>query len=264
MGLRIARTESGRWAVFGELRRGEERMGLTEPLLIARPGFVVTRERIALLALGCSFQWIAHLRKKGQIEAPDADKDALLAALLEQADAPPIETPEELRLEEVRTTPRPCLKVRVRTEWQTERLVGELAFDYGGRIVPQWLQTKGHYAAEERRFYTRDLEAERAAAGQLLGLGMKCVTEPAGKPEWQMAPSKLPRLVRDLLLAGWHIEAEGKTFRAPGGFRVEISTGIDWFELHGSVEYGETSARLPALLEALRHGENMVRLDDGT
>src|SRR5205085_8029116 len=38
----------------------------------------------------------------------------------------------------------------------------------------------------------------------------------------------------------------------------------DWFELRGEVDYGETSAKLPALLAALRRGENMVRLDDGT
>jgi SNF2 family DNA or RNA helicase len=39
---------------------------------------------------------------------------------------------------------------------------------------------------------------------------------------------------------------------------------MDWFELHGSVDFGGTSATLPALLAALRRGENVVRLDDGT
>ena len=67
-----------------------------------------------------------------------------------------------------------------------------------------------------------------------------------------------------LVEAGWHIEAEGKVFRRPGQFRMEVSSGVDWFELHGDVEYGETKARLPQLLEALRRGDKMVRLDDGT
>ena len=43
-----------------------------------------------------------------------------------------------------------------------------------------------------------------------------------------------------------------------------MSSGIDWFELHGSMDYGESTAQLPELLEALRRGETMVRLDDGT
>jgi hypothetical protein len=79
-----------------------------------------------------------------------------------------------------------------------------------------------------------------------------------------LAPSKLPRIVRSLVEAGWDIQAEGKIFRRPGAFRIEVSSGVDWFELHGEVEYGNTTARLPELLAALRRGDKMVRLDDGT
>jgi SNF2 family DNA or RNA helicase len=79
-----------------------------------------------------------------------------------------------------------------------------------------------------------------------------------------VAPSKLPRIVRSLVEAGWNIEAEGKIFRRPGAYRIEVSSGVDWFELHGEVQYGNTTARLPELLEALRRGDEMVRLDDGT
>src|SRR5215510_11359023 len=45
---------------------------------------------------------------------------------------------------------------------------------------------------------------------------------------------------------------------------MDVSSGVDWFELHGEVSYGETSARLPDLLAALKRGETMVRLGDGT
>src|SRR5256714_11700531 len=87
---------------------------------------------------------------------------------------------------------------------------------------------------------------------------------PDSTPRWELAPSKLPRIVRSLVEAGWDIEAEGKIFRRPGAFRIEVSSGVDWFELHGEVEYENTAARLPELLEALRRGDKMVRLDDGT
>jgi SNF2 family DNA or RNA helicase len=71
-------------------------------------------------------------------------------------------------------------------------------------------------------------------------------------------------VVRTLLGAGWHIEAEGKVFRRPGAFRMEVASGVDWFELHGEVQYGDTSAGLPELLEAARRGDALVRLGDGT
>ncbi len=59
---------------------------------------------------------------------------------------------------------------------------------------------------------------------------------------------------------GWHMVAEGKTFRRPGDGRAEITSGLDWFELNGGVDYGETKARLLQLLQALKRGEAMVTL----
>jgi len=84
------------------------------------------------------------------------------------------------------------------------------------------------------------------------------------KAGWELAPQKLPGLVRAAVEAGWHIEADGKTFRRPGAVQVSVASGIDWFELHGEVDYGETRAKLPSLLAAMKRGESMVLLDDGS
>jgi SNF2 family DNA or RNA helicase len=76
---------------------------------------------------------------------------------------------------------------------------------------------------------------------------------------------RLPEALRELIAAGWHIEAEDKPYRPPGRIDVRIASGIDWFELHGTVEFsGGAVAQLPALLTAARRGEHMVRLDDGS
>ncbi|HZU38064.1 MAG TPA: DEAD/DEAH box helicase, partial [Gemmataceae bacterium] len=74
----------------------------------------------------------------------------------------------------------------------------------------------------------------------------------------------LAKVVRTLLTAGWHVEAEGKVYRQPGTFQLAVSSGIDWFELHGQVDFDGHTAALPALLAALKRGDNTVRLDDGT
>jgi hypothetical protein len=65
--------------------------------------------------------------------------------------------------------------------------------------------------------------------------------------------TKLPRIVRTLVEAGWHIDADGKIFRRQAHFTSSIHR-------RGLVRaarrrgYGETAAKLPALLEALRRG----------
>jgi SNF2 family DNA or RNA helicase len=64
---------------------------------------------------------------------------------------------------------------------------------------------------------------------------------------------------------GWKVEAEGTLYRSPGAMSMAVSSGIDWFELHGTVEFGEAlQVNLPTLLGALKRGETMVQLGDGS
>jgi superfamily II DNA or RNA helicase len=261
LGLEMRPGPKKNWEVAGVLRRGEERLDLPAPLLITPGGLVFTKDRVAPLAEDAPFDWISYLRKAGSIQAPEKDREELLAALLTSPTAPPLEVPEELRFEEMALQPRPCLRIGAAapTTYGAGRLRGELSFDYDGRLVPSQEPARGFYDADARRFLRRDAQVEKAAAGLLGELGLKLA-----QAAWEIAPTKLPRIVRALVEQGWHIEAEGKVFRRPGAFHIEVSSGVDWFELHGQVEYGESTAQLPELLAALRRGESMVRLGDGT
>ena len=76
--------------------------------------------------------------------------------------------------------------------------------------------------------------------------------------------TSLPAAIRKLTSENWHIEADGKLYRQPGAINIEVTSGIDWFELHGTADFNGQTVKLPTLLAALRRGENTVRLDDGT
>ena len=41
--------------------------------------------------------------------------------------------------------------------------------------------------------------------------------------------------MRQLVDAGWIVEAEGQRIRQPGVFSIRVSSGVDWFELNGDV-----------------------------
>src|SRR5262249_11368880 len=87
----------------------------------------------------------------------------------------------------------------------------------------------------------------------------------AARQGYAIAPSQLGHAVRTLVPAGWRIEAEGRAFRPARTMSSEVRSGIDWFELHGTVDFGDgLTAALPRLLEALRTGHTTVRLDDGS
>jgi superfamily II DNA or RNA helicase len=266
--LEMRRAGSTDWTVSGVLHRGEERMDLTTPLLLIAGGLVFTGNRVAPLAEDAPFEWIIHLRKEGAIRAADKEKESLLGAVLSAPGAPALEVPDELRYEEVKLQPRPCLRVRAPDRYARngDKLRADLMFDYEGVLIRSVDRVGGVYQSASRRFVRRDSQAEQNAAGLLKELGARFQNANywGQQPAWEIAPTKLPRLARPLLEAGWHVEAHGKIFRRPGSFHLEVSTGVDWFELHGDVEFGGTVARLPELLDALRRGESMVRLDDGT
>jgi superfamily II DNA or RNA helicase len=268
--LRLQRLEGRKWALAGWLRRGvetAEEMNLLDPLLIAE-GLVFTRDRVAHLEEGAPFEWTASLRRLRHIDAPEGDVGEMLAALLEHPLAARVEVPEELRYEEVQPVPRPCLTFRSekRYEWSQQHLRAELSFDYDGRRVAGALKSRGIYDPAKRHFVVRDQQAEAAAKAFVHDLGLEDIpSDFAGHPpSLRLAPKKLPAVAHACLAAGWHVEAEGKIFRRPGAMHVGVSSGVDWFELRGEVDYEGASAKLPALLAALRRGENMVRLDDGT
>jgi superfamily II DNA or RNA helicase len=264
--LQVAPDEQAKhYLVTGSLRRGEERMPLTTPVLLTEGGIAFWEDRASPVNHFDAFDWITLLRRTGALSVSTKEKDKLLNELLRLPRLPRLDLPEELRFEEVPGQPKPRLKVHrpERNPYRSERLRGELTFAYEGEIIAAERPDRGVYQSEQRRFLVRDQAVERAAAEQLYQLGFRTPAYSA-KSELELAPRNLPNVVRTLLESGWHVEADGKLFRQPGAFRMEVTSGVDWFELHGSVEFGDTVARLPELLAALKRGENTVRLGDGT
>ncbi len=127
-GLELGKANDGQCALTGFFHRGEERMKLAAPVLVA-PGFLLTRDRVARCAQEASFEWISALRKKGSIVAPDSEKDQFLAALLGSRNLPPLTVPEEMRYEELASIPAPRLKIsQAPTRLGPGRLQAELSF----------------------------------------------------------------------------------------------------------------------------------------
>ncbi len=266
--LEVGGSQSQGWQVTGSFRRAEQRLSVKDPLLATRGGFLVTREWVARLAEDDAYPWIADLRKSGALVIPEKDREEFLGSLLHSPVLPALDLPEEWKYDEVSFSPRPCLKIFAPSSKygrKSGRMKAELSFDYDGRSVRDKMAARGIYDAASRRFIRRDDGAEKAAAAQLRELGLRFATSIWDADNgWSLTPSRLPRIVRVLAESGWHVTAEGKVFRQPGKSSVSVSSGVDWFELHGAIEYGDTTARFPQLLAALKRGETMVILDDGS
>jgi hypothetical protein len=262
---------ANRFILSGELRSEDRRMPVAEPALLVNGGLLFTSTHAAPLDHGGAFAWIMLLRRQGEISVPMAEGDELLRRLLSMPEVPRLELPEELKFERVPLTPKPRLRVKKPKErdyyYGKPKLVGELSFDYEGHAVAAEDTGPGIYQPERRRMIIRDAQAERSAMERLQAIGFRQSKssyydrEPA---KLELAPTYLPNVIRTLINENWHVEADGSLYRQAGQIHMEVSSGIDWFELHGNADFDGQSVALPELLRALRKGEKTVRLDDGT
>ena len=269
--LTVTPDDTGKtYAISGELRRGGERLALETPLLLLSGGLVFWEDRVAPLLDFGAFQWIALLRQQGKVSVPAKQKQEFLAELLRLPDLPRLDLPEDMRYEEVAPAPRPYLTIKRRDvrRWMSDRdqnwLIGDLSFEYDGHVVPAQSPARSVFEPEKRRLLLRDPAAERSFAARLEEVGFHRRTDYRQGETLELLARNLPKAARALLQEGWRVEAEGKLYRQAGDFRIEVTSGIDWFELHGGVTFGDQEVPLPTLLAALRRGEDLVPLGDGS
>ena len=256
-------TVRGDYVLVGSLRRGTERMALGLPVMLIAGKWVFGRDRLSRFDDSGAFPLVSSLRHEKEIRVP-LEKGAEFVAMLQRLPKlPPLDAPEDLRVEEVSGMPSPCLRIKKPMYDPRGDLRGELSFDYNGATILASASERGVFVPAERRLYMRDRAAESAAALRMMELGFRVSRNSAtGEPE--LPPRNLPRVVATLIAEKWRVEADGKLYRTPGEMKMTVASGIDWFELRAEVDFGGATTTLPALLAALRKGETIVRLDDGS
>ncbi|MGB2715136.1 MAG: DEAD/DEAH box helicase [Vicinamibacterales bacterium] len=267
--LHVTSRQDGATDVDGILVRGDDRMPVTEPDLLLADGFLVARGRLARLDHGGAFAWLPELRRARPVHFP-AETALRVVEALARSGVDPASVDESLRFDRVEAAPRPRVKVtragpQFRYGVARDDLQASVEFEYDGSIVP--LQGgSSSFDPEKRRLVVRNKTAEHQALQRLQQLGFRRIWDREARPgHLAVNVDQFPRAVRTLVKEGWYVEADGRAFRAPRTFNVQVKSGIDWFELHGDVDFGEgRSASIAELLAALRRGDATIVLDDGT
>jgi superfamily II DNA or RNA helicase len=248
------------------LRNGSEEIEssaapLTTEAIVVGPDFRVAR----LIAKGAG-AWNAALQNSGTLRVPASESRQLIAQLLTLPSIPNLELPPELQFEQVSFPPQPHLIVRRPAYAYHTDLEAKLSLDYGGVEIDYFDRRDGVYDPDRNRFVKRDPESEKNAVALLKSLHITRGSQYSQYSEgFRITPRNLPRAVSGLVANGWRVEAEGKLYRNAGSSSLSVSSGIDWFELHGSLNFGEDlEVKLPRLLAALRRGEKMIPLGDGS
>ena len=266
--LDVSMVPDDRMVVDGRLTRDDLTIPVSEPDLLLSPDFLVLGGAVARLDHRGALAWLLELRRSGRTVLPSKAAGALVETLA-RSDVDPLQLPEALRYEVVSAIPQPRIRLarssRPQGHGTREELDAAVEFDYAGTIVPARPESGG-YDAERRRMVRRQASREREALQRLEEIGFHrpwYFDTKAGT--LAIAVERFPAAVRTLVEEGWHVEAEGRVFRAARGLQLQVKSGVDWFELHGQVEFDEgRSVQIAELLAALRRGEATVILDDGT
>ena len=142
---------------------------------------------------------------------------------------------------------------------------GRVFFEYDQQRLPLRQEARLLLLGEKKALQ-RDRAREDEALLALSDANFELLTQSprnAAGSDLKINTSALLRGVRKLLEAGFLIFAEGKRYRKLTSFEIRVESGLDWFEVQGSAQFGATRIPLPQLLKGARRGQ-VVELGDGS
>ncbi len=241
----------------GRLQRDGESRPLAEATVLLRAGVVFFVHEAARLDVAEVFPWVSLLRRDGAIEVPRPELREALESLLTLPNTPALQLPEPLMPKVETGSGRPVLTIRAAEA--APQVLGRLSFEYGGQRVEGSDPRRMLQDPEGGHLVRRDLAAEREQARSLRAEGW----QGAGS-ELALPTERFVEALDRLLERGVRVEAAGRPLRSPGRVGLSVSSGRNWFDLEGKVDFGEVSANLPELLQAVRERSSFVVLGDGS
>jgi len=256
---------SEQYALTGWLQRRDERLTLESPALHTADGVLIANGHAGrVVDHGAHFLSTAitggTLREIARADATD-----LLAELYALPQLPPLDVPEDLDIETVERDPTPRLSLRQApsTPWSAPGLEASLAYNYGGAMVSATNASAGIVHLDNGTVIRRNHDAELIMMRRLEQAGFRYDDEYGQARGVLRAPeSRGMAAAVELVREGWWVEFDGQAMRTAGPLSMQVRSGIDWFDVEATVEFGGASARLPELLAALRRGERTIRLSD--
>lgn len=198
--------------------------------------------------------WLHSLRATGPIDVPHADADRFRQALL-RAPSANIKLPEELGWSIAEAKPSPVLSL-THDGWSSE-LHGEVQFEYDEWRVSS--RSTESQTSIGRKVIRRNRQQEQVMVARVVQAGAIASWDGV-----RVRLSQLESVTRTLTSEGWKIEIDSAPLRVANDFDVEVSSGIDWFDLDVSASFGDAKAALPELLAAAEMKRSLLRFADGS
>ena len=264
--LRVRNGSTDAQQLTGVLARDGEELALGAPLLLHPTGYVIVDDAVARFEHGGTFPLLHELRSHGSVLPVPGDITNLLTRIYTLPSVPVLELPADLAVIESRDPPVPSVSLTAQTTgWQsTPVFTVTYEFIYGALRVAPKTPVVSLFDAASRTLHHRQPPFERAALTRLTALGVKDEWNfRLGATAMVIGRAKLVDLAVALTREGWRVSVDGVRYTAPGAISASVRSGIDWFDLRGTVRYGDIDVPIAAILDARRRGSAVVQIGDG-
>ena len=245
----------------GEFSSGDKSRPVDAAVFVSEGGLVFFDDATVARVEGeDALAWVEFLRHQ-TVEAPEEDREDVVRELLRFPRTPRIAAPGVEM--EVADPPQPRLVVQPRSGGRRQ-LDATAYFRYGDDEVEAGAGESG-LEVSPGRFVMRDRDVEDelirtvSRAGAVVERGA-----PDSAVSIRVPVGQLTSLVDELLRQGWIVEAEGHRRRRFQDIRMSVSSGIDWFDLDGTVVFDDKEVKLARVLTAMRKGTDLIQLGDGS
>ena len=273
----IAFTIAGtqRYTITAELHRlreaglqpAPETLELTKVHLLADGTLFIADTQVGLIGGPVNLRLLDFIQRS-KLDLSKEEITVLLKHLAKIPGAHELHWPADLGI--ARETP-PCNPILIcallstRSQWITEDMVtAEIEFAYGQTRVAATNPSSAFYDDKRRVLVMRNLPSEAGFRQRLDDLEFRFRFVSTGHRKLMLKAEKFREAALVLATEGWQVEGEGiPRYIPPGELKLQITSGIDWLNVTGEVQFGDQTIKLPALLQALRRGERFIELPGG-
>jgi len=262
--LRITRSSDGEHQLMGVFCRGVDEHAVSKPQWVHPAGVILMEDAVAAFDHEGAFPMVAALRATETLPLGQDPSD-FLEQLHRLPHIPALDLPEGEALSSSDVAPTPCLTITSGApSWRATSPQLALRFRYGAIMVAAVDTAPAVFDRSARLVYRRREDAELQARERLRALGARDEWNYTAKAHGLVvSTSNLMPMVRALVTEGWEVNANGIAYRAAGRIRAAVRSGVDWFDLSGTVPYGDIDMSLAAVIDAHQKHAGMVPLADG-
>lgn len=210
--------------------------------------------------------WYELFTKTREIEIPESEIDAFLEFYFADKNTPPIDLPEDLHFTH-RESFEPQVFLSLSGFKESSLLQAHLYFIYEENTVPAHNPSSVIYDIKKRQKIQRNLEFEKSILEKFKSL------EPRNPKDFMrgqldadgvFTEKALSSVVEKAASWGWQLEVHKRKVQVGGPYKMNISSGMDWFDVQAEFQFDQLSMSLPQLIQNIKSGEKLITLKDGS